>query len=259
MQFWKFQGTGNDFIIIDNYDDSFSPNVDYIQHLCHRHLGIGADGLITLNKSDTADFAMTYYNSDGHEGTMCGNGGRCIVAFAYMLGVIKKSTTVFEATDGLHKAFVEIHKNNSWYISLQLNDINHAQEIFNDTGSPHHIEFVDDINNIDIKERGRQIRYSPDYKSIGGVNVNFAVVENQTIHMRTYERGVEAETLSCGTGTTATVIAYAVKEKIAQGPVSVKTKGGTLTVNFKKSGRNTFSDIWLEGPAVNVFKGEFNE
>ena len=245
--------------MIDNRDNSFNTNANYIYHLCHRHLGIGADGLITLNKSDIADFAMTYYNADGYEGTMCGNGGRCIAAFAHMSGITRGSTTVFEAMDGLHQARILKHSKNNWQVSIQLKDISDAQEKFNDTGSPHHIEFVDDIDNANIIERGRQIRHSPDYKAIGGVNVNFAVTDNQSLQMRTYERGVESETLSCGTGTTATVIAYAIKENIDHGPVKVKTKGGTLTVNFKKSGQNVFTDVWLEGPVVNVFNGEFNE
>jgi diaminopimelate epimerase len=255
MHFWKFHGNGNDFVMIDNRHGHYEPQAEEIARLCDRHFGIGADGLIMLGKNDTYDFRMTYFNSDGHEGSMCGNGGRCIVAFADLIRETQKKEVTFRAWDGIHRAYIVAHSKNQWEIRLQMNDVPEATEEFIDTGSPHHIEFVDGLSQLDVLSRGAAIRYSNSYAEIGGVNVNFLQTGNGTIHMRTYERGVEAETLSCGTGSTAAALAYALRYNAETGPVEVKTAGGMLVVDFRKKGQK-FTDIWIEGPAEFVFEGD---
>ncbi|MFO8086402.1 MAG: diaminopimelate epimerase [Bacteroidales bacterium] len=255
MQFWKFHGTGNDFIMINNLNQEYILSQTQIQELCHRHTGIGADGLIELLPDDTFFLRMRYYNSDGHEGTMCGNGGRAFAAFADMHKVAPANNFVFSAIDGQHKALVLSRTANTWMISVKLNDVKQASTSFNDTGSPHHIEFVENINNVNILQQGKAIRHHKQYEPIGGVNVNFLEETKQGLHVRTYERGVEAETLSCGTGATASAVAFAVKNDLDSGPVNIDSKGGRLTVDFKRS-KNNFYNIWLTAEVTLVFKGE---
>lgn len=254
MHFWKFHGNGNDFIMIDNRNGQYQPMSEEISQVCDRHFGIGADGLIMLRESDNYDFQMTYFNSDGQEGSMCGNGGRCIVAFADLIRESQKDEFIFRAWDGSHRAYIKSRRQNQWKIRLQMNDVQNATEQFIDTGSPHHIEFVDDLSQTDITFEGKKIRNSQLYSNIGGANVNFLQAGDNNIKMRTYERGVEAETLSCGTGSTAAAIAYAIRNNSDKGPVAVETPGGKLFIDFRKKGQK-FTDIWIEGPAIFVFEG----
>ena len=226
-----------------------------IEYLCDRKFGIGADGLMFLEKSNKhkAEFEMIYFNADGCESSMCGNGGRCIAAFAHRLKEIG-DTCVFNAIDGLHEAKI----NNKTDVQLKMIDVTDV-EIGSDyylmnTGSPHYVVFVEDLKDIDVYEAGRQIRYSERFHDVG-VNVNFVEIKNDhRIEVATYERGVENETLSCGTGVTAAAIAYALKTN-SKSPIKINTKGGELAVQFVRSKEKSFSDIWLCGPATPVFKG----
>ena len=257
LTFYKYQGTGNDFIMIDNRDKTLSKNdTKLVNKLCDRKFGIGADGLILLeNSEDTQDdFKMVYFNADGNESSMCGNGGRCLVAFAKFLGIIEGSAR-FTAIDGVHEAIIQ-----DSIVSLKMQDVNHVSEqedfLFLDTGSPHHVIFTDNIKDIDIKKEGAEIRYSDRYLKNKGTNVNFVKpVSEDTFSVRTYERGVEDETLSCGTGVTAVALAAFKSTRTSSNEVKLNTPGGELSVKFEKT-KNGFSDVWLSGPATFVFKGE---
>lgn len=255
LVFYKYQGTGNDFIMIDNRTLSFPKNnTKLIAFLCDRKFGIGADGLILLENHDEFDFKMVYYNSDGNESSMCGNGGRCLVAFAKHLKIIH-DLAKFEAIDGYH--FATIDDNNM--VSLQMIDVDkikiESNYTFLNTGSPHHIQLVDDLKTLNIKEEGVKIRYSELYGKEGS-NVNFvSQVDNDTFSVRTYERGVEDETLSCGTGVTAVALAMFANNKTESNRVNLQVEGGKLAVSFKED-NGKFSDIFLIGPAQLVFKGE---
>lgn len=254
IKFYKYQGTGNDFVMIDNRDEKFPKNnTKLIEGLCDRRFGIGADGLILLESDNSTDFRMGYYNSDGNQSSMCGNGGRCLVAFAKSLNVIEKETT-FIATDGLHHATIF----EDGMVSLQMKDVDAVkitpQYVFLDTGSPHHIEIVDDLKNLDVKSRGSQIRHGELYGEKGS-NVNFVKqVGDTTFSLRTYERGVEDETLSCGTGATATAIAMKVLGKTNSEDININVEGGKLEVSFR-SNDCKFTDVFLKGPATFVFSG----
>jgi len=251
--FYKYQGTGNDFVIIDNRQNSFDiHNTKLIAQLCDRHFGIGADGLILLEKQAEVDFKMVYFNADGNQSTMCGNGGRCIVAFANYLGIIENNAT-FEAIDGLHNAIIE-----GDLIKIQMQDVTQIQEfeqhVFLDTGSPHHVTSISSLAQLNVKDEGAKIRYSKPY-SKEGTNVNFVEkVNDQTFAVRTYERGVEDETLSCGTGVTAVAIAMNYIGATEKNVVTLNTKGGNLKVAFEKKDDN-YIDVWLIGPATQVYKG----
>ena len=251
LHFYKYHGAGNDFIIINNHDRKINLSQKQINFLCDRHFGIGADGFMELLPSGKYDFAMKYYNSDGVEGTMCGNGGRCIVAFAKETGLIG-TTTEFEAIDGIHKAI--LHGDDD--IELKMNDITiydvNEDKFIVDTGSPHIVIFTENLEDIDVVTEGRKIRYSDEFPE--GINVNFVEIRNGQIFMRTYERGVEDETLACGTGTVATALAANVLLGI-DSPVNITARGGKLSVKFNKI-KNIFTDIWLRGPATFVFEGE---
>lgn len=259
LHFYKYQGTGNDFVLIDNRTSNFKNDTKIIKKLCDRRFGVGADGLILLENSslDLSDFKMVYFNADGNESTMCGNGGRCIVAFAKKLGVIESETT-FEAIDGLHSATI-----NDGFVNLKMVDVptvNLSKEAsFLDTGSPHHVAFVDDVYDFDVFTQGRRIRNLPNYEAIKGTNVNFIQIKEGVVHVRTYERGVEDETLSCGTGVTAAAITAKMSNKIEDLPVKVITKGGTLEVDFEVEGPNAVKNIWLKGPATFVFEGDYDD
>ena len=254
MTFYKYQGTGNDFIIVDNrlqYIDK--NNTKRIAELCDRRFGIGADGFILLENDSSSDFKMVYYNSDGNQSTMCGNGGRCIVAFAKFLGIIENETE-FLAIDGLHKAKIE-----DQIIHLHMQNVDVVEvfdnHLFLDTGSPHHVEMVSDIKAFDVKSKGSKIRYGEPYNEAGS-NVNFVEqLADNRFAVRTYERGVEDETLSCGTGVTAVALAMHKINKTMQNQVELKVEGGELKVDFTKND-NGYQDIWLVGPAEQVFKGE---
>lgn len=254
MTFYKYQGTGNDFIIVDNRLQHIGKNDSKrIAQLCDRRFGIGADGFIRLENDKNSDFKMVYYNADGNESTMCGNGGRCTVAFAKFLGIIN-DVTEFVAIDGLHKAKIE-----NEIIHLQMQDVSEIKSFKNhqflDTGSPHHVEMVSDLKDFDVKRNGSKIRYGEPYNEAGS-NVNFVEQESSdSFAVRTYERGVEDETLSCGTGVTAVALAMHNIGKTKSNTVRLKTEGGELKVTFTKN-QNGYNNIWLIGPAQQVFKGE---
>ncbi|MCX6231844.1 MAG: diaminopimelate epimerase [Bacteroidetes bacterium] len=256
LNFSKYHGAGNDFILIDNRKGEYNLSSSEIALLCKQHTGIGADGLMFLNQSSSCDFEMRYYNSDGNESTMCGNGGRCITAFAADVGIIDK-TAHFVAIDGLHQA--EIINNEGFIknIRLKMSDVDNVQLFGNyfvlNTGSPHYVQFIDDVQSIDLVTEGRRIRYDHCFTP-EGINVNFAQIYENHLYVRTYERGVEDETLSCGTGVTASAIAYALDKNIQL--VNIETKGGKLNVSFTKNINKSFSEIYLEGEACLVFKGE---
>ncbi len=259
QHFYKFHGAGNDFIIIDNRDKQFTVNEQLIASMCHRQLGIGADGLMLLNASEDYDFEMQYFNADGKEGSMCGNGGRSIVAFAQLVGIIT-TRCHFLATDGPHQAEILQTDGQQWEVKLQLHDVKdivrrQENEFFLDTGSPHLVRFVKAIDVIDIRKEGKQLRYDPDI-SAGGCNVNFVEEDKQGLFAVTYERGVEDITLSCGTGVTAVALAQATRRRLHSGSIPIDTRGGKLHVHFKRTA-GIFSDIYLQGPVQWVFEGEW--
>ena len=255
IEFYKYHGTGNDFILLDNrtnlYDNLSEKQVAFT---CNRHFGIGADGLMLLNLKQGFDFEMKYYNADGAEGSMCGNGGRCMVKFAASLG-IRKNSYHFIATDGEHDAEIDT----DGIVSLKMSDVNHVEAYNNhyilNTGSPHYVKHIRDVKEMDVKNGGRMIRNSRQFEK-EGINVNFVeVLNDDTIYVRTYERGVEDETMSCGTGVTAAALVSAHND-IGFNNVEVKTPGGHLSVEFDKTDDSHFENIWLNGPASFVFKGE---
>jgi len=253
ISFHKYQGTGNDFVMIDNRDLVFDKtNLELIGKLCDRRFGVGADGVILIENSEDSDFEMVYFNPDGSQ-SLCGNGSRCAVMFARFLGIIKLETT-FTAIDGLHYAKIE-----NELVHLKMHDVAEFEKIGEDflidTGSPHYIKFVDSSDQIDPVEIGRSVRYSERFKE-NGVNVNFIEkFGNNSIKIRTYERGVENETLSCGTGCTAAALSLGIQSDINS--VRLETMGGELEVKFKKD-KGAFSDIYLIGPAKIVFEGSIN-
>lgn len=253
MNFSKYEGAGNDFILIDDRDELFlAENTALVKAMCDRHFGIGADGLILLQLTEGFDFKMVYFNADGNQSTMCGNGGRCITAFAHRLKLIDERAQ-FIAVDGSHLAKVL----DDGSISLQMNDVLSVEVLENhdmilNTGSPHYVTFNHQVNDLDVVEAGRRVRYSDRFKE-QGVNVNFAEIQDKVIDVRTYERGVENETLACGTGVTAVAIAAALQMGF-NSPIQVNAVGGKLQVSFDKNG-NTFTNIWKTGPATWVFDG----
>jgi len=264
LKFYKYQGTGNDFVMIDNRQKFFPKNdTKLIEHLCDRRFGIGADGLILLENvistdlnTDKLDFRMVYYNSDGNESTMCGNGGRCLVAFAKSLNLINIDAT-FIAVDGLHHAKI----GEDSIVSLQMKDvfeIKIEQEyVFLNTGSPHHVTLVADLEKFNVKKKGAEIRYSDLYGKTGSnVNFVFQLSENH-FQIRTYERGVEDETLSCGTGATATAIAMNAIGKSNSNNIDIDVEGGKLKVSFEKTAKG-YEKVFLEGKAEFVFEGVIN-
>ena len=252
--FYKYQGTGNDFVIIDNRQLNFDKkDTKRIKFLCNRRFGIGSDGLILLENHDTLDFKMVYFNADGNESSMCGNGGRCIAAFAKFLGIIDSNSS-FEAIDGLHHAQIENDR-----IKLQMQDVSFLQQfeshVFLNTGSPHHVQMEADLEQLDLKNEGAKIRYGAPYHT-AGTNVNFvSKVSDSVFSVRTYERGVEDETLSCGTGVTAVALAMNYIGETEKNLITLNVEGGKLQVSFEKDGQG-YKDIWLMGPAIQVFKGE---
>ncbi len=261
LHFSKYEGTGNDFIIIDNRKNVFNAkNFSVIQKLCNRRFGIGADGLLLLNVSEKYNYNMEYFNADGRLGSMCGNGGRCLAAFAMRLGIIT-TETVFDAIDGIHYATIKKfdEKNLNAIVKLKMSDVKISERgedfFYLNTGSPHYVKFVDDPETTDVIEEGKKIRNSDRFRE-QGTNVNFIKVKNDKIYIRTYERGVEDETFSCGTGAVASVLAVADKgllNKKTEG--SLITRGGELTVYFEKK-EGIFENVYLEGPATFIYDGE---
>jgi len=256
IKFYKYQGSGNDFIIIDNREKAGDKlTTKQINKMCDRHFGIGADGLMLLNEKEGFDFEMIYFNADGNLGSMCGNGGRCIVQFASNMG-IKKNEYIFSAIDGAHKAKVDLDRQ----VSLQMKDVQGVEFSLDhyvlNTGSPHYVKFVTGIEDLDVVSEGRKIRNSKQFAK-EGINVNFIeTIDDDHIFVRTYERGVEDETLSCGTGVTASALIAAHNEN-GFNRVEVKSKGGNLSVEFDKISDTKFTNIWLSGPATFVFSGEY--
>lgn len=258
IRFCKYHGTGNDFVIIDQLNDEFDLDTDQIKSICQRRFGVGADGLMYIRRSKDCDFTMVYYNSDGNESTMCGNGGRCI-SHMYMDIYGKKSDEEisFEAIDGIHYA----KRINNEIISLKMSNVP-KQTVFGDdyildTGSPHYIKVVDNIDEINIAKSGSSIRYSDAFRN-DGINVNFLEFRDDAIKVRTYERGVEAETFSCGTGVTACALIASIQaDKNIKSPVAIITRGGELKVSFE-SYEGGFQNVWLTGPATKVFEGVIN-
>ena len=253
VEFYKYQGTGNDFVMIDNRNNVFDKNdLKKVQELCDRRFGIGADGLILIENLDDLDFNMIYFNADGSQ-SFCGNGSRCAVAFAKYLGIIEKQA-MFLSTDGEHEAWI----NEADEVSLKMHDVSTIEKgkdyYFINTGSPHFIVQVDDVKDIDVKVEGATIRYNKRFKA-EGTNVNFVKYKDHALDIRTYERGVEDETLSCGTGVTAAALSFADSQSLDAGVVNVNAVGGNLKVGFKKIG-NEYKDIWLIGPAAFVYKGQ---
>jgi diaminopimelate epimerase len=254
LEFYKYQGTGNDFVMIDNRSNFFpKENTQLVAHLCDRRFGIGADGLILLDNDTDTDFRMVYYNSDGNLSSMCGNGGRCLVAFAKKLNLIQNETT-FIATDGLHYATVA----EDGIVSLQMIDVEEIKSTseysFLNTGSPHHVQLVADLEHYNVKENGAAIRYGALYGKPGS-NVNFVKkIDATTFALRTYERGVEDETLACGTGATAVAIAMNAIGQTDLNTINIQVEGGKLAVSFDKN-NGKYSNVFLKGPAEFVFKG----
>ncbi len=255
LTFYKYQGTGNDFILLDNRNNQFDNlTTQQVHRLCDRKFGIGADGLMLMNKKEGYDFHMTYYNSDGRLSSMCGNGGRCMIRFATQMGIHRYSYR-FLAADGEHEG--EVDNNN--VVRLKMSDVDKVEEhssyaILN-TGSPHFVKYASDIMNVDVVETGRDIRNSKPYLE-EGINVNFVeTTDDDAIYVRTYERGVEDETLSCGTGVVAAALVSAHNPR-GFNRVEVKTPGGNLSVEFNKVDDTHFDNIWLCGPAELVFTGE---
>lgn len=248
---YKYQGTGNDFVIIDNREKNISLSIEQIRFICDRRFGIGADGLMLLELEPGSDFKMVYFNSDGNKSSMCGNGGRCITAFAKRLGIIE-SEAKFLAIDGMHEAKIADE-----FVSLKMNDVRNIEvgddHFYLDTGSPHYVKIVTDLEKLDVYTEGKKIRYNDRFKE-EGTNVNFIERKENELFVRTYERGVENETLSCGTGVTAAALVAGYKGWATdKHSCRIKTPGGNLNVKFEKVLEATFYNIWLEGPAVFVF------
>ncbi|WP_209331194.1 diaminopimelate epimerase [Lunatimonas salinarum] len=254
IEFYKYQGTGNDFVMIEDRGSRFNvENIALIQKLCHRRLGIGSDGLIILRNAAGFDFEMTYFNADGSQ-SMCGNGARCAVSFANFLGMCGLSTH-FLAVDGSHHA--EIYGEE---VRLEMIPVNEFREVEGDTfihtGAPHHVRYVENLAHYPVVKEGAKIRYNKELYP-EGTNVNFVMVNpDHSLQVRTYERGVEDETLSCGTGVTACALLFGKENGLNE--VSIHTKGGLLRVRFQEDGKGGFHQIQLIGPAMQVFSGKIS-
>jgi diaminopimelate epimerase len=265
MKFWKYQGAGNDFIMVDQRQKQWLTRADTetIERLCDRRFGIGADGLILLQNSAGYDFEMVYFNADGRESSMCGNGGRCIAAFALHRGIISGHGR-FMAIDGEHEAKMirSIAPKGEW-VELKMIEVHNIEQDGNtfvlNTGSPHYVRFETRIDDKNMVQEGRAVRYSERF-SANGINVNLVSLEDEGLNIRTYERGVEDETLACGTGVTAAAIASALyrNQNGTDAEVAVQAAGGNLSVRFKRQPDGVFTDIWLCGPAQQVFEGEID-
>jgi len=256
LPFQKYHGTGNDFIMIDNRKGQFDgKNSSLVQKMCDRRFGIGADGLILISTDKEYDFSMRYFNADGKEASMCGNGGRCAVAFAHKLEMISSGKSRFRAVDGLHDAIIVDN-----LVRLKMSDVKRIEALgkdyFLNTGSPHLVRFVKNLDRFDVFAEGRSIRYAKKSEP-EGTNVNFVEVINDRIYIRTYERGVEDETYSCGTGSVAAALSVCIQSGKKSNSYEIITKGGRLRVDFTGGPKRSFHNIWLEGPAQYVFNGHF--
>jgi diaminopimelate epimerase len=252
INFTKYQGTGNDFILVNNFDGSLKLSTEQIKALCNRKFGIGSDGLILIEPSDKAQFYVNFYNPDGSV-SFCGNGSRCAVHFAHAENICG-AVANFDAVDGIHAGSVSVND-----VEISMRDVREIEErengLYLQTGSPHLIVLVDDVEKVDLLPMARNIRYSAKYKE-QGINVNVVhQISDDQIHMRTYERGVEDETLSCGTGVTAAALSIALENDHLH-EVHVNTRGGKLSVRFDHTGEGGFEGIWLKGPVASVFTGE---
>ncbi|HYF30630.1 MAG TPA: diaminopimelate epimerase [Chitinophagaceae bacterium] len=254
ISFHKYQGTGNDFIIVDNREGVYSGlTVEQVKFLCNRRFGIGADGMMMLNLKPGYDFEMIYFNADGRESSMCGNGGRCLVKFAWSLGM-HRSMYRFLASDGDHEAEID----DDGTVSLKMKDVQGIKDYHGDfildTGSPHYVKMVGGVMDYNVVQKGSDIRYSNAFNK-EGINVNFVEQkDDDEIIVRTYERGVEDETLSCGTGVTACAL-VCYHNEIGFNNVTVHTRGGKLNVEFDRTDDDTYHNVWLSGPAEKVFEG----
>ncbi len=258
FDFEKYQGSGNDFIIVNDRTKGFpDKQVSLIKALCDRHFGIGADGLILVRNSELSDFKMIYFNSDGHPSSLCGNGSRCVYAFSNKHGIVGTEGS-FETSDGIHKASIS---SDGW-VCLEMRDVLKIEQkdsaIFLDTGSPHHVECVDHVSAVNVKEQGAAIRYSAPYFEAGS-NVNFIEKVNQNeFNIRTYERGVEGETLACGTGAVAAAIVVHYTGLTSSNKLKINALGGLLEVSFTHEA-GQYKNIQLKGAAAFVFSGNFSE
>jgi diaminopimelate epimerase len=256
IYFHKYQGTGNDFIMIDNMNGDYSfVDIQHVKQLCDRRFGIGSDGLILINAHPTLDFEADYYNSDGSK-SFCGNGARCAVQF-YARNQSNQREFKFDAIDGIHAARIVDSE-----VSLEMTSVQVIEKYNNNfvlnTGSPHYVQYVDDLENLDVVRLGRQIRNS-DHFNKAGINVNFVKqIAPKHISIRTYERGVEDETLSCGTGATACALVEGKSLSEGNHSVCVDVLGGQLHISFTCHEDGRFSDVTLQGPATFVFEGEIN-
>lgn len=255
IHFHKYHGCGNDFIVVDGRSGRFNGlRQEVVARLCHRRFGVGADGLMVLAEAPGQDFSMLYWNADGNPGSMCGNGARCIVAFAHRLGV-GKGAYRFLAPDGPHEAYRE----EDGIVRLRMSDVGPVERVNGDhvldTGSPHYVRFTDDVRRLDVEGEGRTIRHSQRFQK-EGINVNFVQrLDGQALFVRTFERGVEAETLSCGTGVTASALVSA-DGTTGNREVEIRTRGGRLRVDFEARADGSFHNVWLVGPAAFVYSGE---
>lgn len=252
IKFQKYQGAGNDFVIIDNRSRNYDLDTPTIRRLCDRKFGIGADGLMLLENCPDYDFRMRYFNADGREAGLCGNGSRCIVAYASNLGISGLSAR-FMAADGEHEGQVTTSG-----IRVRMQDVTSVctgpDYLFLNTGSPHCVRTVADAFRTDICREGQKIRYAKEFAP-EGTNVDFITPTDEYIKIATYEKGVENETLACGTGCVAAALTVAINRHDTQNRYTLLAKGGTLSVSFRKTSGNHFTDIWLEGPAEKVFEG----
>jgi len=255
IHFYKYQGCGNDFILLDNRNAKINLSTAQVKKMCDRHFGIGADGLMLLENISGFDFKMVYFNSDGNQSSMCGNGGRCITAFAQRLHIINDKAR-FMAVDGEHLSIIEKET-----VALKMNGVKsietHSDYYFLNTGSPHVVKWVENIDHYPVFEEGKKIRYSEPFNSNGGTNVNFIEKKGNALHIRTYERGVEDETLACGTGVTAAALVNALESSSQENTCPVISRGGDLSVSYTKHPDHSFTDIWLKGPAEFVFEGDY--
>ncbi|MGC6480411.1 MAG: diaminopimelate epimerase [Flavobacteriaceae bacterium] len=254
VTFYKYEGAGNDFILFDNRQEDFHLSKETLAQLCDRRFGVGADGLMTINPSTSADFHLDYYNADGSIGSLCGNGSRCAVAFAHRLELMADKTQ-FTAADGLHQARLDVATN---LVELSMHPVHeitdHGDYIFMDTGSPHHVQLVSALEQVDVPSLGKQLRH--DVHGFSGANINFVEQKSpNAFAIRTYERGVEAETLACGTGAVAAAIAMHYSQQSASTTIEMHALGGVLKVQFNPAA-SAYTDILLTGPATFVFKGE---
>ena len=261
MKVYKYQGCGNDFVVVDNRDGRFAANSKQVTFLCHRRFGVGADGLMLLEEDSECDFKMRYFNCDGAESTMCGNGGRCIALFAHHMG-IGSMVKNFKGIDGMHSAQLYNIRNNSAMVCLEMSNVAEIEkmgdDLFLNTGSPHYVHFCAEPEEENLVEYGRSVRYGEVFAPKGGTNVDLVkIVGDGEIYVRTYERGVEDETLSCGTGVTAAAIAAAIKTNSQCRRWKVTTRGGVLTVEFELT-ENGAEKIYLTGSAVRVLEGDID-